>query len=144
MDTLFNHPLVFAQAIFIKFLCGAWLVASISISDGLELFTNPDVHFFHNCPDIIQIPWKQYTVYHAAKSGFICSWWLIIVCMFLPRFYFFYFILGVTNILLPLVLRVFQGEKPGDIYLCHTFLYINNAGMLGGMALFVVPQLILN
>ena len=71
-----------------KGACGFGLIISIAISNSIELFTNKPqtsiVHKQHNCPDIMRMDWDNYGFKHAAFSGVICSWWLILVALLLP------------------------------------------------------------
>ena len=74
------------------FLACLFQLLSIGISDGIEFYFNKDVHYYHNCPDIIKIPWNKYNYYHAFKSGIICSWFLILLQ------YIVYYYLNIDNI----------------------------------------------
>lgn len=103
---------------------GLCLTASVGISDGLELYTNPQVHREHNCPDIMRMHWEDYTGFHAALSGIKCSWFL-----FLPFLTVFPIDnrtavgLALTNIAIPLVMFV---KREKDIYAGHKWLYLIN------------------
>jgi hypothetical protein len=115
--------------------CGIGLILSICLSDGIELYTNPDVHMFHN-RYIVSKSWKEYNFYYAAKSGFKCSWWLILpACLILPCIPKYYYFLYVFNVCLPLILRPFQGQHPKNMYLCHQLLYVVNPLTLLCMAI---------
>lgn len=113
-------------------LYGIGLILSISLSDGIELYTNPLVHMLHN-RYIVRQSWKNYNFYYAAKSGFVCSWFLILPFCFISSYLgyktipVYYYFLYVFNICLPLVLRIIQGvTTSSNMYLGHQLLYLIN------------------
>ena len=119
----------------IKGACGFGLMISIAISNSIELFTNPIVHKQHNCPDIMRMDWDNYGFKHAAFSGIICSWWLILVALILPCVPKFYFILYIYNIITPLIVKCVQGPNPANPYLGHTILYLLNGLGIAGISI---------
>lgn len=52
-------------------------VLSIGTSDSIELYFNPLIHQFHNCPDIMKKKWVEYTYFDAFMSGIYCSFPII-------------------------------------------------------------------
>lgn len=120
-----------AAHLVVRALCGALLCASITVSDGIEFFTNKKVHRVHNCPAIRGIRWEQYDCFQAAYTGFVCSWWLVGVAMLLPTYPPVYGLMTIFNVCLPLVLYVFQGPDPKDYFLGHRMLYGWNTIALG-------------
>ena len=141
----------------IKGACGFGLMISIAISNSIELFTNPIVHKQPTpvayCPDIMRMDWDNYGFRHAAFSGVICSWWLILVALLLPyqpnnlhraklceerRVLLepkVYFILYIYNIITPLIMRCVQGPIPNNPYLGHTILYLLNGLGIAGISI---------
>lgn len=113
-------------------LYGTGLILSISLSDGIEYYTNPLVHMLHN-RFIVNVPWKKYNFYYAAKSGFKCSWFLVLPfciissCLGYKTIPIYYYFLYIFNICLPLALRIIQGTTtPSNMYLGHQLLYLTN------------------
>ena len=114
----------------------AKLTLSIGISDGIELYTEPRVHKYHNAPDIMNITFDKYTVLHAAMSGMKLSWFLFVpACLLIPFPTMVVNTLSVMNIMVPLVVYFI---KSNDYYLGHKILYGMNSFILGGTAIYVI------
>lgn len=115
----------------VKFAYASCFIGSIGLSDAIELFTNPLVHYYHNCPDIMKMKWSDYKWYHAFMSAIKCSWFFIPVLMMLPFDKYLYWYLMTFNTILPVIMRIVQGKPSNafqgtDIFLGHKLLYIIN------------------
>lgn len=107
-----------------RLLKGIALTASIGLSDAIELKTNPTVHREHNCPDIMQKSWNDYTYADAFMSGWLCAWWLVIpALMIVPTNITLVMWLCVFNVLVPFIVWPYQ-HKISD--LGHLVLYLVN------------------
>lgn len=107
----------------------AMYVVSIGLSDAVEYYTNPDVHRYHNAPDIMRKEWEYYTVIDAFLSGVICCWIMVIPMLL-------FIVLGtpiygiekicIANVLIPIICYLFDLQAI-DIYLPHKMLYLMGA-----------------
>lgn len=101
---------------------------SIGISDAIELYFNPQVHQYHNAPDIMRMDFQNYGYRHAFLSGIRVSWFL------LGFQYIILSLLGTTNLfpiipfsILNILMPIFVDHSI-DYYRCHKYLYLSNMG----------------
>jgi hypothetical protein len=101
------------------------VLISIGLSDMIEFYINPIVHYNHNCPDIMRMRWENYNSLYAFVSGIKCSWFLILpICLFTHNIYIM-IALAIINILIP-VWSYVTGNDKHDMYYAHKLLYIVN------------------
>lgn len=121
----------------------AQLILSIGVSDAIEYYTEPRVHKYHNCPDIMQMKWEDYTPLHAALSGIKVSWHMILTAFLLIPFSSFTTnYLSIFNILVPITTRLLF--RPKNYYLGHQILYFVNTTILFGSAILIAKQALTN
>lgn len=113
------------------FLSCVFQLLSIGISDGIEFYFNKPVHYYHNCPDIIRIPFERYNYHHAFMSGIICSWFLILAQYIIFRCLNVtdvepIVIVSIVNMLLPIFVNP---NTCNDIFMSHKLLYLINIGL---------------
>lgn len=109
------------------------LCVSIAISVGLEYFTNPEIHRYLNCPNIMRMKWRDYSFNHAALSGWKCAWWLIYPAfVILPINKVIVAHLSVFNVLLPIGIYLIEWlrGKRLNMFLGHNILYTVNTLVL--------------
>jgi hypothetical protein len=109
-----------------------YLTLSIGLSDAIEYYLLPDVHRYHNCPDIMRMAWKNYNGFYAFLSGVKCAWWLILPLSLFPHNYSVIYWLCCINVLLPVFYKLIN---EGNMFACHNTLYIvNTAGLIISIA----------
>jgi hypothetical protein len=105
---------------------GVGVTISIGISDAIEFFFNKEVHRKHNCPDIMNMQWKDYNAWYAFLSGVKCAWFLVIPAfLILPMDMKLVALQCGVNIILPYI-YYFTNWQQNDAYGCHKSLYIFN------------------
>lgn len=117
------------------------LVLSIGLADAIEFKLNPAVHKFHNCPDIMQMEWSDYTAYHAFLSAIKCVWFM---CRMLPIIPLTIVIpldleiirwTSLANLLIPVLTWITRLDK-SNMFLAHFLLYlVNPAGLMTSLML---------
>ena len=113
-----------------NFTFSFFVMLSIGISNGIELFTNPTVHRIHNMPDVYsrRMDFKDYRWWHAAYTGIKASWFLLLPLSFLPLSLsdpISWKMICLINILIPLGLYVMRLDVHNP-FLGHQLLYCWN------------------
>jgi hypothetical protein len=120
------------------------LILSIGVSDGIEYYTEPRVHKYHNCPDIMRMKWEKYNCFHAALSGIKVSWHMILTAyMLFPYSEEMTNYLSLVNILIPIAIRLIYRPK-SNYYVGHELLYLINSTVLATNAFLIVKRKLMN
>jgi len=120
------------------------LILSIGISDGIEYYTEPRVHKYHNCPDIMRMDWDKYNCFYAGLSGIKVSWHMILTAYLLfPFSDEMTNWLSLINILVPIGIRLIYRPKE-NYYLGHQLLYFINSTVLLLSGIMIAKRHLLN
>jgi hypothetical protein len=120
------------------------LILSIGISDAIEYYTEPRVHKYHNCPDIMRMSWDKYNCFYAGLSGIKVSWHMILTAyLLIPFTKETTDTLSLINISIPIVIKLFNSSKD-NYYLGHQLLYLINTMFLTYSTLLIAKQRFLN
>jgi hypothetical protein len=101
------------------------LITSIGLSDMVEYFLNPTIHRVHNCPDIMNMFWKDYNAFYAFLSGVKCSWFLMIPLIIFNMNAHVIMLLNIINVTVPIICYLTKYDRI-DIFLSHKILYFIN------------------